>query len=436
MELPLEYIFNIDFNLSFPAVILLLGILFRVGVFESFKLAIKMGVGFTGIKVIFAVLITTIHPLLQEIAVNYSDSLEVIDVGWPVAATISYFTHTGALIIPIAVIINIIMLELNLTRTINVDVWNFWHFAFTGSLVAALMGSIGLGLLAAAVKIIIILVLADVFAELFQKFYDIPGISLPHGYSLIFLPLSLPFKKLFESVNFEYEVSEEKLHKIQQKLNFLNEPLPLGIIMGILLGGLAGRDIYSIINISIILAATLIIFPKMGKILMEALNPISDSIKGYLNERYGEQEIFKGMDSAIAVGHSSVLTATLLLVPLTVILAFLLPGNRVLPFGDLLTIPFLLVSIAPLTKGDILQTSVLGLIFIVAGLYIATDLTPIHTQAALRAGMSVPAEMEITSLVDGANPLIWFLIKMADLTGITGLLMTGAFFLGFGYLKN
>lgn len=436
MDVPLEYIFNLEINLAFPAVILLLGIIFKLGIVESFTLAVKMGVGFIGIKIIFIMMMTTIYPLLQEITTNYFASIEVIDVGWPVAATISYFTQAGALIIPLAVIINIIMLELNLTKTINVDVWNFWHFAFTGSLAAALLGSVALGLLVAVIKIIIVLVLADIFASLFQKFYELPGISLPHGYSLIFLPLSLPFIKLFELLDFDFKISEEKLQKLQQRLNFLNEPLPLGIIIGFILGGLAGQDIFSIINIAIILAAILIIFPKMGKILMEALNPISDAIKDFLEERYEDQEILKGMDSAIAVGHSSVLTVTIFLIPLTIILALILPGNRVLPFGDLLTIPFLLVSVVPLTKGDFLQTLIIGLIFIVAGLYIATNLTPVHTQAALNAGMSVPAEMEITSLVDGANPLIWLLLKIADFTGLTGLIITGAAFLGLGYFKN
>ena len=39
---------------------------------------------------------------------------------------------------------------------------------------------------------------------------------------------------------------------------------------------------------------------------------------------------------------------SLILVPLTLVLALILPGNKVLPFGDLASIPYMFVLILPL----------------------------------------------------------------------------------------
>ena len=41
------------------------------------------------------------------------------------------------------------------------------------------------------------------------------------------------------------------------------------------------------------------------------------------------------MDAALTVGHPTVMSTSLLLVPISLLLAVILPGNQVLPFGDL-----------------------------------------------------------------------------------------------------
>ena len=46
------------------------------------------------------------------------------------------------------------------------------------------------------------------------------------------------------------------------------------------------------------------------------------------------------MDSALAAGNETVLSSALILVPITLLIAVILPGNSTLPFGDLATIPY------------------------------------------------------------------------------------------------
>lgn len=71
-----------------------------------------------------------------------------------------------------------------------------------------------------------------------------------------------------------------------------------------------------------------------------------------------------------------------MLVPITIILALIIPGNNVLPFGDLATIPFMVAMVAPIARGNVFRSVIIGSIVIGIGLLIATNVVPLHTQVA------------------------------------------------------
>lgn len=95
-------------------------------------------------------------------------------MGWPAAAAVAYNTAVGALIIPICLGVNFLMLITKTTRTVNIDLWNYWHFAFIGAVAYFVMGqSLLWGYFAAIVCYINTLVCADLTADRFQKYYDL-----------------------------------------------------------------------------------------------------------------------------------------------------------------------------------------------------------------------------------------------------------------------
>ena len=108
---------------------------------------------------------------------------DIVDVGWPAAAAVAFATDVGLWVIPVALLVNFVLLIPGVTKTLNVDVWNFWHFAFAGSLVTAVTGNLALGLAAAAVAAAFMLFLGDWTAKGIQEFYELPGISIPHGFT-------------------------------------------------------------------------------------------------------------------------------------------------------------------------------------------------------------------------------------------------------------
>lgn len=61
------------------------------------------------------------------------------------------------------------------------------------------------------------------------------------------------------------------------------------------------------------------------------------------------------MDAAVVVGNPDVITTALIIIPLTIALALVLPGNRVLPFADLAVVPFRVAMVVALTRGNLLK---------------------------------------------------------------------------------
>src|SRR5690625_6943196 len=100
----------------------------------------------------------------------------------------------------------------------------------------------------------------------------------------------------------------------------------------------------------------------------------------------------------------------MVLIPIALILSIILPGNQVLPFGDLATIPFLVCLMVPVFRGNLIRTLIAGSIYISIGLYIATWVSPFFTSAAKAADFDFGSFTNISSLVDGVVWITFILI--------------------------
>jgi galactitol PTS system EIIC component len=187
----------------------------------------------------------------------------------------------------------------------------------------------------------------------------------------------------------------------------------IGLVLGAAIGLLAGYGIGDVIDIGIAMAAVMVLMPRMVKILMEGLLPISESAREWLNKRFGDREIYIGLDAAVALGHPSVISTALILVPITVALAIILPGNALLPFGDLATIPFIVAFIVGAARGNIVHSVIVGTIMIAISLYLATDVAPLFTQMAMEGNFTMPEDSaQISSIDQGGNLINWIIVRL------------------------
>lgn len=428
-----SFINSLGVSVVMPIVITILGCALGAGFGKSLRAGLTVGIGFIGLNlVINSLLGTTLAPAVQEMIERFGFSLSVIDVGWPAAAAIAMGSVVGTIIIPLGLIVNIVMLLTNTTQTVDVDIWDYWHFAFTGALVAIVTDNLVLGVVAAILNMVIIMVLGDYTAPQVEKSLGMPGVSLPHGFTAAYAPIAMFFNWVFDHIPVIKDI-DINVDELQRKFDIFGEPMIIGTVIGLVIGSLAywnGADIQtSIVSIAttgVSLGAVLVLIPKMAALLMEGLIPISDSASEFVQKRFKNRgKIYIGLDSAVGVGHPTTLTIAYILVPLMIIMAVTLPGNKVLPFADLAVVPWMFVLITPIVNNNGFRGILIGIIVLAVGLYIATDLAPMITTAANNVGFDIAgatgaADTMISSICDGANPLTWVITRLHGWLGYIG----------------
>lgn len=165
----LGYINDLGASVMMPIIIAIIGICMKAGVGKSIRAGLTVGVGFVGLNLVLGIFGSFVAPAAEAMINNWGLSTSVMDVGWPAAAAIAFASKVGTFIIPICLLVNIVMLLTNTTQTVNIDIWNYWHFAFTGSLVYMMTDNIWYGFIAAIINMVIIMVMGDVTAPLFGE---------------------------------------------------------------------------------------------------------------------------------------------------------------------------------------------------------------------------------------------------------------------------
>ena len=107
-----------------PILFTIIGLCIGMKFGKSLKSGLYVGVGFVGLGIVTALLTTNFGSPLSEISKLYDLQLGVFDMGWPAAAAVAYNTAVGALIIPICLGVNFLLLITGCTRTVNIDLWN------------------------------------------------------------------------------------------------------------------------------------------------------------------------------------------------------------------------------------------------------------------------------------------------------------------------
>lgn len=107
----------------------------------------------------------------------------------------------------------------------------------------------------------------------------------------------------------------------------LGEPIVIGGLLGTLVGALAGYNFQAALQLGIKMSAVMVLMPKITKCIMEGLMPISERMKEILTKRSGDGEFYIGLDPAILLGDSQVVTAGLIFIPLTILIAVIVPGK-------------------------------------------------------------------------------------------------------------
>ena len=435
-----QWILNLGAATMLPVILTIFGLILGQGFAKSFRAGVMVGIGFTGINLVIGLLSSSVGVAAQAMIARLGLQLDILDVGWPIGASITWATPIAIILIPTIFIFNIVLLALNQTKTMDVDIWNYWHFIFPGAMVYYATKSIAIAVLCALVHTFIIFKLADWTTPAVEEEFGLPGVSLPHAETVNFAPLTYALNKVWDKIPGFRNINISAT-SLKDKIGIMGEPMMIGLGLGIIIGALAGYDVAAILQLGIQMGAVMVILPRMVSLLMEGLMPISEGARSFIQKRFPGKEVYIGLDAAVATGHPSVITVALIMIPITILLAVTLPYNRMLPFADLAVLPFTVIWSVAASKGNIFRGVINAILSLCIVFFIATNLGALTTQMGHAVGFAFP---EGTTMIYGIDMschlILWMILKLINPSNVpefvAGLGVTIFYFLLWFWCRN
>lgn len=380
-------------------VLTVIALIFRVKFSKALEGGIKLAIALTAIGDIINLLTTAYQDALQRFVENTGIHLTIADLGWAPLATITWGSPYTLFFLLILVIVNIIMLVLKKTNTLDVDIFDVWHSSFVG-LFAIFCGA---NLLVATLLVVFIGILkiinSDLMKPTFNDLLDAPDSNpmttthmnyMMNPYIMI---LDKIFDKLFPWLD-KYDFDSAKLN---EKIGFWGSKFAIGIYLGIFIGLLSQSGPKEIFTLSLTAATCLELFSIIGSWFIAAVEPLSQGISNFANKRFNGRTMNIGLDWPFIAGRSEVWAAANVLAPIMLLESLVLPGNKLLPLGGIIAMgvtPALLV----VTRGKILRMIVIGALELPLFLWAGTLTAPFVTETAKAVG-AFPKGMASSTLI-------------------------------------
>lgn len=413
----INYVIDLGVSVMMPIIITILGLVFRQKFGISFRAGLMVGVGFIGINLVINLLLDSISPVTNAMVERFGFTLTATDIGWGSGAAVAWGTEVVPFVFLAIIITNIIMILFNWTKTLDIDIWNFWQPLFISAALYITTGSMILAVLSAIINMAIIFKLADWTQKEVEEVLGLEGVSLPQIQTTSWAVVGYPMNGLINKIPGVRKINWTT-ERIQERAGVLGEPVVMGLIIGLALGIAAGFPLDQILQTGITVGAALVILPRVVALLMEGLGVISDGAQEFLQKRFPNRELYIGLDSAVGIGHPFVISLGLIMIPITLALAFILPGNKVLPLADLSALPFYMIFAILPARGNLFRGLIIGTIIVTIILYLSSFSAPLMTELGRNFGYDIPeGSTEITNLAIGAQWYTWVVYWVLEQLG-------------------
>lgn len=396
-----------------PVVIFVICKFLRMDNKKSFLSGLYAGVGLQGFMLLIGAFTPIIMPVIKQMVNSTGINLPVLDLGWQTSAIIAYSSKIGLIFFAFAIIIQLILFASKFTNIfLPSDLWLNYTYMIWGSMLYIATKNIWLSMLFMIVILLYNVLNIEVICKSWSKYYNYPNCTIISMHNtevtLLLYVLDPIFNKLgFHKLKFNPE-------KLKDKLGVFGEPGTIGLILGMFIGILGNLKRLNtmvawgqITKLGIVLAALMIIFPKVAEIFGKAFAPMAEVVNKRLDkDKSKNREWYIGVDDATGYGEPATLISGTLLIPIMVLMALILPGNKTLPMVDLVSLPFMVEALVAMTRGNMLKVIIVAGIWYSIGLYMCSAIAPIYTEAAIAAGVALPVgTVMITSFNMMAQPI-------------------------------
>ena len=402
-----------------PIVLIILGLIFRVGFAKAVRGGVTTGVGLAGLFLVVNLIISALQPAVQALATNMGIEKSFVDVNWADAGIAWGWPGVAGLVVSI-IVVNLVMVFLRLTKTLWTDVWSYWHGSALAGFVWALTGgNVVLGIIAGVLYLVLGSLMSDMTAKKYQEFNDMPGIGVPCGTTVQASLFAMPVVWLLDRIPGikDWDASPDGIKK---RFGLIGEPAILGLILGFIIGIAAGYSVQQWLGLGMQVATMMVVLPRMVSIIAEGIVPITMSIVQYMRERFKDREIYVAVDCAVLLGHPAVMASSVILFPLLVLLAAVLPGVQMLPIASLAVVPFWAGAVVPYTKGNVIKTVIVLLLYAIPFMYFSTLTVDSHTAAFQMMGQygdQISQGLKLASWDMGGDILGFFIQQLFGLFG-------------------
>ncbi|MGM0113632.1 PTS system galactitol-specific transporter subunit IIC [Enterococcus sp. DIV0187] len=424
----INYILGLGSAIFVPLIILILGLVAGMKFKKAFMSAITLGIAFTGMSMVIGFMSNAVSPASEALAKNTGINLPALDLGWTGAASITWSWSYAFVFFAVVLGVNFVMLLLNWTKTLNVDMWNVWGKALTAYLVYFISGSLLAGFATAIAQVILELKMGDMFQRHIEDLTGIPLVTVTHLMNISAV-LLLPINVIMDKIPFFNKRADTKA--LKKKIGVFSENSVMGFIIGLGLGLAAAYGVSGSLNLAIQIATAMALFPMISKMFMQSLSPLADAMSEMMKKRFKDREVYIGLDWPVLAGRSEIWVTAILLVPVFIGYAIILPGNAVLPLAGIINYSIAVGGLL-LTGGNLVRMLIMGVISMPIYLYAATYLTPILTGLADKTGAveGIKKGQQITwSSIEGPEFRILFAEAFkGNILGIVGTIIFVAMF--------
>lgn len=206
----INYVIDMGASAMLPLVIAIFSIIAGVKVAKVIRAGLMVGVGFVGLNLIVNMMNDNLGPAAKQMSKEFGLNMNVIDIGWAGMSPITWASSIATVAIPVAI-----------------------AYAVTGNF------AIGIG--GVVVHAIIAYKFGDLYAPLMEDYFELEGITVPHGSGTMMAPFAFAIDAIIDKIPGLNKI-DFSIENLQEKVGVLAEPIVIGGILGGIVGALAGYD--------------------------------------------------------------------------------------------------------------------------------------------------------------------------------------------------
>ncbi|UQS82225.1 PTS galactitol transporter subunit IIC [Bombilactobacillus folatiphilus] len=369
-------------------IITLLSLCFRVKFSKAVEGGLRMATALTGMSAVISLLTTSFGPALNAFVKSTGVNLTITDLGWAPLAVITWGSVYTLYFAFLEILTNLVMLFLKCTNTLNVDMFNIWNVSILGLLIHHYSGN-NLWITSLFVVVIVMLMLfnADAIKPTINYLlkYDDNNITTTAHPSLLIMPTAMIVNKLIDWLIPFVDKFDFNADTLNEKIGFWGSKFAIGAYLGIFIGLLGKQSAANICSLAFTAGVALELFGAVGDWFGPAIEPLSGGIQQFMSSRLRGRKLFVAIDWPILASRAEIWAVANILAPIMLVIAMILPGNKVLPLGGII-LTVLTPALLLVTRGRVIRMTIIGTVLVPLYLWGATAISKFITATSISMG--------------------------------------------------